>query len=79
MNLPKRDAKGRFMSSNTNKSENLQKNNEKLDLIAMANTIKKQNDEINRLNREVNFWRITSAVFAVSSLILFFAYFKMCF
>lgn len=77
MNLPKRDAKGRFISNKNKKS--VSNDNAKIELIGMANTIKRQNDEINMLNREANFWRITSAIFAVASLISFFAYCRMWF
>lgn len=77
MNLPKRDAKGRFISSNTVKSKNLAKNSKKLDLIGILNTIKRQNDEIKRLNKEVNFWRVMSVIFIVITFISFLAYLQV--
>lgn len=76
MNLPKRDAKGRFISSkNKTTSANAKKVN--VDLIGMANKIKQQDDEINRLNKEVNLWRIISVIFAGLSLSLFLIYLQV--
>lgn len=77
MNLPKRDAKGRFISSNTVKSKNLAKNSKKLDLIGILNTIKRQNNEIKRLNKEANFWRVMSVIFIVIAFISFLAYLQV--
>lgn len=75
MNLPKRDAKGRFISSKGKKS--VSNDNAKIELIGMANTIKKQDTEIKRLNKEVNFWRVMSVIFIVIAFISFLAYLQV--
>lgn len=75
MNLPKRDAKGRFISSKSKKS--VSNDNAKIELIGMTNTIKKQNAEIERLNKEANFWRIMSVIFIVIAFVSFLAYLQV--
>lgn len=75
MNLPKRDAKGRFISNKNKKS--VSNDNAKIELIGMANTIKKQDAEIKRLNKEANFWRVMSVIFIVIAFVSFLAYLQV--
>lgn len=75
MNLPKRDEKGRFISSKNKEKKTTNKLN--VELIGMANTIKKQDDEIKRLKKEANLWRIISVIFAALSLFLFLVYLQV--